>query len=143
MDTDLTALDRFVGEWEVRVDFPGAPVGRMAAGWDLDGRYLVLRTSVPDSGVPDSLSILAGSGEAFTQHYFDSRGVVRVYRTTLRGDVWTQLRTEPDFSPLEFAQRFEGRFSPDGDRIDGRWETSPDGGQTWRLDFELTYDRVF
>lgn len=56
--------------------------------------------------------------------------------------MWTQLRTEPDFSPLDFAQRFEGRFSPDGDRIDARWETSPDGGQTWRLDFELTYTRV-
>jgi hypothetical protein len=32
-------------------------------------------------------------------------------------------------------------FSADGNTIEGRWETSPDG-RDWELDFELTYHRV-
>lgn len=34
--------------------------------------------------------------------------------------VWTLLGTEPDFSPLDFAQRFVGTISPDGTTIDAR-----------------------
>src|SRR3712207_9243921 len=47
------------------------------------------------------------------QHYFDSRGVARVYEMGLDDGVWTLSRTKPDFSPLRFWQRFSGRFSPD------------------------------
>jgi predicted lactoylglutathione lyase len=77
---------------------------------------------------------------AYLQHYFDSRGVVRLYEMTLDGDLWTLSRTTADFSPLELAQRFTGRFSADGGTITGRWENSPDGAD-WRLDFRLTYRR--
>lgn len=37
---------------------------------------------------------------------------------------WTLLRDAPDFSPLDFQQRFRGTFSAVGDTIDGWWETS-------------------
>ena len=40
----------------------------------------------------------------------------------------------------EFFQRFSGALSEDGRRIDARWERSRDG-ETWQLDFELTYTR--
>jgi hypothetical protein len=55
---------------------------------------------------------------------------------------WTLYRTEPDFTPLEFAQRFVGTISHDGNRIEGTWETSNDDGQTWERDFLLSYTRV-
>jgi hypothetical protein len=51
------------------------------------------------------------------------------------------VRHAPDFSPLDFHQRWLGRFSADGDTIGGRWETSPDG-RHWELDFELPYHRL-
>ena len=137
------ALDVFVGEWVVEVAFPGSPTGRVVFEWALDGRYLLQRSSAPDP-VPDSLSLigLGDDADPYIQHYFDSRGVTRLYRMGLADGVWTLRRTDPDFSPLDFWQRFEGTFSQDKNRIDGRLEQSHDGGATWELDFHLTYTRV-
>ena len=47
---------------------------------------------------------------------------------------------EPDFTPLDFSQRFTGEFSPDGNTITGTWEI--DEGSGWRKDFDLTYTRA-
>ena len=79
--------------------------------------------------------------KAYSQHYFDSRGVVRVYVMTLTDRIWTLLREKPDFSPLDFSQRFTGTFSDDAKTILGRWERSTDGS-TWDQDFDLTYRKV-
>lgn len=76
----------------------------------------------------------------FVQHYFDSRGVVRLYDMTFDGTTWTLSRTRPDFSPLSLQQRFTGTFSPDRDSIDGQWEICEDG-LNWRVDFPLTFRR--
>ncbi len=56
--------------------------------------------------------------------------------------VWILSRTQPDFSPLDFHQRWTGEVSPDGKTISGRWEISHDDGATWELDFELRYERI-
>jgi hypothetical protein len=110
---------------------------------DSRGRFLLQRSESPQPEFPDGFMIIAPDIVAggLTQHYFDSRGVVRRYRMTLADGVWTLLRTEPDASPLDFAQRFVGTFSADGDTIEGRWETSPDGRE-WQLDFRMTYRRT-
>lgn len=57
------------------------------------------------------------------------------------GRAWTLLRERPDFSPLDFAQRYTGRFSDDRRTISGAWEICHDGN-TWEHDFELTYTKV-
>ena len=85
--------------------------------------------------------IAPADGGGYTQHYFDSRGVVRLYAMEFAGGIWKLERTEPDFSPLDFQQRYIGAFSDDGDRIDGRWEIKEPGAD-WRLDFELNYARI-
>ena len=139
---ELAALDVLVGEWRVEVPFPDAPVGRLEMSWTLDGRYLHQRSEVPDTGIPDSMCLIGRGENGYVQHYFDSRGVTRVYRMTLEGGVWTLSRTEADFSPLDFAQRYVGTISADGDTVEGRWETSHDGGGTWEVDFPITYTRV-
>jgi hypothetical protein len=59
---------------------------------------------------------------------------------SLEDGVWKLWREEPDFSPLDFSQRFTGTFSDDGKTIGGRWEISQDG-KTWELDFDLTYKK--
>ena len=77
----------------------------------------------------------------FLQHYFDERGVARIYEMSLEGGVWKLERTKPDFSPFEFSQRFIGTFTNDGKRIDGTWQIGRDHN-TWAKDFDLIYTRV-
>ena len=59
----------------------------------------------------------------------------------LTGSLWTLVRESADFSPLDFAQRYTGRFSADGNRIDGAWEIAR-ADADWTLDFELNYVRL-
>jgi hypothetical protein len=141
-DSRLAALDIFVGEWIAQVEVPGAPPGRSIFEWDLRGTVLVERALSPLPEYPDGLMIITPTADGYLQHYFDSRGVVRLYRMTLTDRTWTLLRTEPDFSPLDFSQRYVGTISADGDRIEGRWETSYDQGQSWEVDFPLSYTRA-
>ena len=49
---------------------------------------------------------------------------------------WRLWRNDPGFS-----QRFEGRVSPDRNRIVARSEKTFDGS-TWEHDFDLTYTRL-
>ncbi|MCT9081531.1 hypothetical protein [Streptomyces fulvoviolaceus] len=141
----LERLDVLVGEWVVEAGLPGVdvPAGRSVFEWALDGSFLVQRNEVPVPEAPDSMAIIAVDPEtgAYTQHYFDSRGVVRVYAMTFADGVWELLREEADFSPLSFRQRFTGRVSADGDTIRGGWELAKDGAAAWEKDFELTYRR--
>jgi hypothetical protein len=143
----LRRLDVLVGEW--RLEAPAFPLppevagdARTTFGWDLGGAFLIQRSSVPVPEAPDGLSVVGlDAGEGYTQHYFDSRGIARLYAMTFDGRRWTLERTAPDFTPLQFHQRFEATVTEDGDAIAGRWESSPDG-QAWELDFELTYRRL-
>jgi hypothetical protein len=75
------------------------------------------------------------------QHYFNSRGVARVYEMSFTDSVWKLWRNSADFSPLDFWQRFTGTFGKDGKSIEGRWEISYEGS-SWERDFELTYTKV-
>jgi hypothetical protein len=70
---------------------------------------------------------------AYDVLYSDDRGVSRVYQMSFEAGLWRIWRASPGFH-----QRFEGRFSPDGQTIEARWDGSPDG-ETWELDFHLTY----
>jgi hypothetical protein len=51
------------------------------------------------------------------------------------------MRESPDFSPLDFRQRFTGTFSQDENTISGAWDKRLDG-TGWEHDFDLTYRRV-
>jgi hypothetical protein len=136
-------VQRFIGEWELSADFPGAEDlrGRVVFEWLYGGPLLLERSEAPDPA-PDSVAVIGPSADGtYLQHYFDSRGVVRLYAMTFDGETWTLTRTTPDFSPLDFHQRYVGRFSADGTTIDGAWETSDDGAN-WHRDFGLTYRRM-
>jgi hypothetical protein len=144
----LARLEPFVGEW--RLEAPAFPLPAELAGqaratfaWTLDGAFLVQHSTVPAAEAPDGLFVIAleGDCDGYTQHYFDSRGVVRLYAMTFDGSEWTLQRSSADFTPLDFHQRWIGTFSPDGQAIEGRWESSPDG-ESWELDFELRYIRT-
>jgi hypothetical protein len=142
----LDRLEPFVGEWELDVSLPSPDDVRARAvfEWALDGRFLIQRVEISIPEAPNSIALIGADpgGEAFTQHYYDSRGVIRLYAMTFEDGVWTLRRDSPDFSELNFFQRYTGTFSADGDTIDGRWEMSHDEGATWEHDFDLVYRRV-
>lgn len=150
----LARLDVFVGEWAMEARFPdGHPARSNATGdgpqahswfeWALGGQFLLQHTELPIPEAPDSLIVVTVDPEtgAYTQHYYDSRGVVRLYAMTLADRVWTLTRESADFSPLDFRQRFIGTFGEDGTTISGAWETGHNGGE-WEHDFALTYRRA-
>jgi hypothetical protein len=148
--TNRAALERlapFIGEWSMEAAFPGAGPspsrGRTTFEWALGGSHVLQRAEVDHPKAPDVHAVIAAAadGTGYMQHYFDSRGVARLYAMTFDDGVWELRRTAPDFSPLDFSQRFVGRFVADDSVIDGRWETSRDGVD-WELDFGLTYTRL-
>jgi hypothetical protein len=100
------------------------------------------RNEIPHPDFPDSIMIIAADpgGETYTQHYFDSRGVARIYSMTFGAGKWTLLRDAQDFAPLDFAQRFTGIFQDDS-TISGAWEHSEDG-VTWTRDFGLSFRKI-
>jgi hypothetical protein len=132
----LEALDALVGEWVL--GDPAAPVGRTSFSWLEGGFFMVQRWTVDIPGAPDGIAILGEDATTggLVQHYYDSRGVARVYQTSLEDGTWRLWRDGPDF-----WQRFSGTFSQDGTTISGAWEISPDGS-SWEHDFDLVYTRV-
>jgi hypothetical protein len=143
----LDALAPFVGEWTMVPEFKGMPPveggARVSFEWMPGGRFLVERWEVPVPEAPDGIAIIGADPERpgrYLQHYFDSRGVARVYKMSFDDGVWKLWRDEPDFSPLDFGQRYTGAFGGDGRTITGAWEICHDG-KTWEHDFDLTYRR--
>lgn len=146
----IEALQPLIGTWELDADFPAMPefqgagiTGRAVFEWILNGAFLLERSEVSHPDAPDGYALIGVDGETgdYIQHYFDSRGIARVYAMTFDGKVWTLKRDEPDFMSLEFAQRFTGTFSDDGRTIRGRYEICHDG-RTWEHDFDLIYRRL-
>jgi hypothetical protein len=142
----LAELSRFVGDWTMELTFPGQdPVdsdGTVSFEWMPGGWFLVERWQVPIPEAPDGVAVIGWDNgrQRLLQHYFDSRGVSRVYEMSVEDGVWRLARTEPDFSPLDFSQRYTGRFSDDGTTITGMWEIKHPG-MDWELDFHLSYRR--
>ena len=144
----MEALEPLVGEWALAARFEGQPTpdvdigARVAFEWMPGGHFLVERWEIPIPEAPDGIALIGADPEddgGYLQHYFDSRGVARVYKMRFDGRVWTLWRDTPDFSPLDFRQRFTGRLSEDGRTIDATWEI--DEGDGWRKDFDLTYSK--
>lgn len=107
-------LDAFIGKWSMEAQFPGAPptgpLGRTVFEWLAGEQFLIQRWEVLPPSAPDGIAIIGldSDSETYSQHYFDSRGVARVYAMTFSDGVWELSRDTRDFSPLSFSQRFTG-----------------------------------
>jgi ketosteroid isomerase-like protein len=140
-DPAVARLEPLVGRWRIDGDVPtdltADAAGDLAFEWLGDKAFVVQRWRTAAPEFPDGLAIIGpGEDDEFVQHYFDSRGVGRVYGMSLRDGEWRLWRDAP-----EFSQRFTGSFSADGTTITGAWEMAKDG-KTFERDFGLVYTRV-
>jgi hypothetical protein len=134
-DTSVENLSALVGSWVIEISHPRYPnviAGRAHFEWLDGGHFLVERWEIDDPDFPGGLAVY----DAGTQHYFDSRGVARVYEMSIGDGEWKLARAGEDFS-----QRFTGRFGDGGSVIDGYWEIAEDGS-TFEHDFDLTFRKV-
>ena len=147
-DPAIGRLAAFIGEWGMEAkfkDIPSTDAGaRVVFEWMPGQRFLIQRWQIPVPEAPDGIAIIGADPENhgnYLQHYFDSRGVARVYKMSFDDGTWKLWRDAPDFSPLDFLQRYTGTLSDDGNTISGAWEICHDG-TTWEHDFDLTYTRI-
>jgi hypothetical protein len=142
-NTELDKLDGLVGEWTTTLsdawflEPPGTEVtGTTRVDW-LGDSFLHVRTELGDDQHSQTRLVLGRSdaNDRFVALYHDERGVCREFAMTFDGGHWTMSRTDPDFH-----QRFVADV--EGNRISGRWEASEDQGETWRKDFDLTFERA-
>ena len=129
------SLERLVGTWDFamrHVALAEPVTGQQTYERVLDGRFLQLRWTYRHPEFPDALVLLDGT----TYHYFDVRGVVRVFAMQVDDEGWSITRTGDDF-----WQRSQVRFTGPGTMV-GTGENSYDGGSTWQHDFDISCERV-
>ena len=152
----LNPLNRLVGTWTTEATHPALPGvvvhGTAIIEWLEGERFLIHRGRTDHPDFPDAISIIgfterdrvdnAPSSDRATadksqlrMHYFDSRGVFRVYEVSIDDESWRLWRDAPGFS-----QRFTGTFTDDGHTIVGRWQLCRDE-RHWDDDLEITYRR--
>ena len=143
----MKQFEPLIGEWRTEGEIPIDPPMRISGTTMIEslGAFIVIRSVGEPVEVPDSISIIGGAfeGEAQPMHYFDSRGVERLYLTSVEGSRWTIWRAPgEDWNGPQgpgFNQRFIGDISADGRTIDGRWERGI--GDAWEIDFPIRYLR--
>ena len=144
-------LAPLIGEWSMAMVMPGEETpdelpdvgARVTFEWMGEKAFVLQRWTVPIPEAPDGLAVIGwdeGRG-TFIQHYFDQRGVARLYEMSLDNGLWKLERRKKDFSPFEFSQRFTGTVTDDGKRIEGTWEVAHDH-KGWEKDFNLIFTRV-
>ncbi len=153
----LEPLNRLVGTWTTDATHPALPGvvvhGTAVIEWLEGERFLIHRARTDHPDFPDAISIIgiterdridnavgddsaAATDARLCMHYFDSRGVFRVYDVSVDEQAWRIWRDAPGFS-----QRFTGTFADGGGTIAGRWELCRDDIH-WDDDLEITYRRV-
>ena len=141
LDAQLEHLSVLTGAWASVARHPMLPGdvirGRATFEW-LDGgrRFLVWRAHHEHPDVPDGISVMGVTDDELRMHYFDSRGVHRLYSVSAGPGTWRFWRNARDLS-----QRFVGTVTDGGATMVCRGEMSRDGGE-WEEDLELTYRRA-
>jgi hypothetical protein len=130
-----------VGDWSIEATHPALPdtviSGQATFEWLDDQRFLIQRSHYDHPEIPDAVAVNGIVDGTPSMHYFDVRGVHRVFAVEITADTWRYWNETPGF-----AQRFTGALRDDDGVIDGRAELSRDDGATWALDLAITYRRT-
>lgn len=137
----LTRLNKLIGNWHLEIKLPGEPTshhGRASFEWLPGKAFVMYRTEIEDPRFPVTEAIIGSDDtlDSYSMVYSDSRGVQRVYLMSLDDREWQLWRDAPDF-----AQRFSGTFSEDGNTLTARWEKSLTA-KNWEHDFDVICTRT-
>jgi hypothetical protein len=147
----MIEFEPLIGKWHGEGEIPLEPPMRVSAEATIErlGAFIVFRSVGVPAEMPATISIIGGAadGEPQPMHYFDSRGVKRLYMTAVEGSTWKIWRAPgEDWNGPDgpgFNQRFIGEIAADGRTIESRWERGmDDAGDAWEIDFPMTYVRV-
>jgi hypothetical protein len=137
---DVAQWQTFIGTWATEAThpmLPGAAIrGEATFEWLAGQRFVIQRSRYDHPDIPDAIAVIGVTDERLSMHYFDFRGVHRVYAVDLRDGTWRYWRDAPGFS-----QRFTATLSDDADTIVGQGELSRDGSR-WEGDLAITYRRI-
>src|SRR6185503_13348180 len=126
----MREFEPLIGEWHGEGEIAADPPIKLSVEATIErlGAFTVFRSAGEPAELPATLSIIGGAadGEPQPMHYFDSRGVKRLYLTAIEGSTW-KIWTAPgeDWNGPDgpgFNQRWIAEISADGKTIDGRWE---------------------
>jgi hypothetical protein len=146
----MKEFEPLIGEWHGRGEIPAEPPMKVTVEARIErlGKFIVIRSLGEPAEMPDTIAIIGGAldGQPQPMHYFDDRGVKRLYMTAVKGSTWRIWRApEEDWNGPNgpgFDQRFIGEIAADGKTIEARWERGVgSSGDTWELDFGISYDR--
>ena len=132
----MSPLDRLPGTWDLTMhhaDIEEPVLGRHRYDWVLDGAFLQLRWTYERPDFPDAMAMFAPP----RYHYFDVRGVVRVFDLTLAEDGWSMVNVTGD----GLSQRTTARFTG-ADTVEVTGQRSTDTGASWEPDFTMTLART-
>src|SRR5262249_38792174 len=120
-ESGLHGWDRFIGRGGTEGSHPILPGeairGTSTFEW-LDGEsFLIWRSRSDHPEIPNATSIIGVTDGQLSMHYFDSRGVYRVYGVSLDQAVWQYRR---DASPPDPSQRVTRTFTDDRHTHSGR-----------------------
>jgi hypothetical protein len=151
----LKPLERLVGSWTTEATHPAMPGvvvhGTVVVEWLEGEQFLLHRARTDHADFPDALSVIGDDAKdraddaaptrdhgepRLGMHYFDSRGVFRLYQASADDQAWRFWRDSPGFS-----QRFTGTFTDGGDTIVGVSQLRKDDDR-WNDDLKITYRRA-
>src|SRR4051794_19075352 len=98
------SLERLLGTWDITMHHSAMtePVhGHQHYERVLDGSYVHLDWTYDHPDFPDALAVLSER----EMHYFDVRGVTRVFDVEFTEAGWSMVRLDP-----EFSQRYTATF---------------------------------
>jgi len=133
----LESLGRLVGTWTTEAThrlLPGVVLRGTVSGEWLEGERFIGFTD-QDRAHKGAATPAADGERRLTMHYFDSRGVFRVFDASIDDQAWRIWREAPGFS-----QRFTGSFADGGATIAGVWQLCEDD-VNWNDDLRITYRR--
>jgi hypothetical protein len=142
----VNELEPFIGEWTVEgrhVALPDAIIrGRSVFEWWDDRTFLIHHSTLDHPDFPDSISLIGATRPdgGLAQHYFDSRGVHRLFDMTFDRGVWTLRRKAVDTK--DFDQHLKATFSADGNTIAAEFKRTEPGRHEMKHDMSMTYTRV-
>jgi len=144
----LAELNALIGEWRIDAvhvrNTAEVLHGRAAFEWWPAGErtFVLERWTMEHPDFPDSINIIGATGldGALAVHYFDTRGVHRIYEMELKDAVWTLQRKASDRK--DFDQRFRGTFSADRRTVTGGWERTDPGQSAFMHDMDVTYTKL-